>query len=177
MLVYLVGFMGTGKTTVGRRLAERLRVPFYDLDSLIEAAEGRSVKQIFAENGETFFRQREREVLRSTRFMDYGVIATGGGTFAFDDNVLFIKSEGISIHLSSTFDEICRRLEGKSQDRPLFADETAAYALYQYRAKYYKMADKTIDIRQGESTAEIVERLLFDLPKDCFGPETFGAPS
>lgn len=170
MRVYLVGFMGVGKTTVGRALAERLRVPFYDLDALIEAAEHRSIKDIFEQDGEAFFRARERDTLRATRFTDFGVIATGGGTFTFDDNLLFIKSEGFSIHLVLSYALVRQRLAGKTHDRPLFRDDKSAYELYQHRMKYYRMADQTIEIREGETTPEVVERILLSVPKECFGP-------
>lgn len=165
MRIFLVGFMAVGKTTVGSALAEKLGVPFYDLDALIEAAERRTVKDIFATDGEAYFRRREREVLRSTRFLDRAVVATGGGTFTFEDNLLFIKAEGISVHLSPSFATLRQRLEGKAHDRPLFRDDGSTYELYQYRLKYYKMADITLEIRADETTTEIVERIRMQLPR------------
>src|SRR5919197_413507 len=102
MKIYLVGFMGAGKTTVGRELAARLDVPFFDLDELVEAAEKMSIKDIFAQQGEPYFRKRERDILRSTRYLDQAVIATGGGTFTFEDNIQFIQAEGFSVFLSAS---------------------------------------------------------------------------
>nr|MDQ3280409.1 shikimate kinase [Acidobacteriota bacterium] len=103
MKIYLVGFMGSGKTTVGRELAARIDAPFFDLDELIEAAEKMSIKEIFGHRGEAYFRKRERDLLRSTRNLDAGVIATGGGTFTFDENIQFIQSEGMSVYLSAPY--------------------------------------------------------------------------
>ena len=79
MKLFLVGFMGAGKTTVGRVLAEALTIPFFDLDDLIESAEQTSIKQIFDEKGEVYFRKREHDLLRTMRFVERGVVATGGG--------------------------------------------------------------------------------------------------
>ena len=95
MKIYLVGFMGSGKTTIGRELAARIDAPFFDLDELIESAEKMSIKEIFAQQGEPYFRKRERDLLRSTRHLESAVIATGGGTFTFDENIQFIQSEGL----------------------------------------------------------------------------------
>ena len=78
--VYLVGFMGAGKTTVGRELAARVEAPFFDLDDLIESAEKMSIKDIFAQHGEPYFRKRERDLLRSTRNRAFTLLASGGAT-------------------------------------------------------------------------------------------------
>jgi len=101
MKIYLVGFMGAGKTTVGGALAERLDMPFFDLDELVETAEKMSIKDIFAQQGEPFFRKRERDILRATRYLEEAVIATGGGTYTFEDNIQFIESEGLSVYVSA----------------------------------------------------------------------------
>src|SRR6266513_6332001 len=103
MKIYLIGFMGAGKTTVGRELGRRIGAPFFDLDDLVESAEKISIKDIFAQHGEPYFRKRERDILRSTRHLDRAVIATGGGTFTFDDNIQTIQSEGISVYLSAPY--------------------------------------------------------------------------
>src|SRR2546423_12013454 len=165
MKIYIVGFMGAGKTTVGRELAARLDVPFFDLDDLVESAEKMSIKDIFAQQGEPYFRKRERDMLRSTRYLETAVIATGGGTFTFDENIQFIQSEGLSVYLSAPYALLRGRIGDKAAERPLFRDDVAAHELFKNRLRYYRMADVALDIRDDETTAEIVERLLLELPK------------
>ncbi|HET7434285.1 MAG TPA: shikimate kinase [Thermoanaerobaculia bacterium] len=165
MKIYLVGFMGAGKTTVGRELAVRIDAPFFDLDELIEAAEKTTIKEIFASRGEPYFRKRERDMLRSTKHLESAVIATGGGTFTFDENIQFIQSEGMSVYLSAPYNLLRARVGDKAAERPLFRDDLSAHELYANRIKYYRMCDLTIEIREEETPVEIVERLLLDLPK------------
>jgi shikimate kinase len=165
MKIYIVGFMGAGKTTVGRELAARLDVPFFDLDGLVEAAEKTSIKEIFAQHGEPYFRKRERDLLRSTRYLDSAVVATGGGTFTFDENIQFIQSEGLSVYLAAPYSLLRARVGDKAAERPLFRDDDAAHELYANRLRYYRMADVTLNVRDDETTPEIVERLLLELPK------------
>ena len=168
MKVYLVGFMGCGKTTIGRELARRIDAPFFDLDEIVEAAEKMTIKDIFAHHGEPWFRKRERDILRSTRYLEHGVIATGGGTFTFDENIQFIQSEGLSVHLSAPYALLRARVGDKAAERPLFRDDTSAHELFQSRLRYYRMADVTIEIREEESPAEVVERIVLELPKSFF---------
>ena len=165
MKIYLVGFMGSGKTTIGRELANRIDAPFFDLDELIESAEKTSIRNIFAERGEPYFRKRERDLLRSTKHLDAAVIATGGGTFTFDENIQFIQSEGLSVYLSAPYALLRSRITDKD-DRPLFRDDISTHELYANRIRYYRMSDLTIDIREDETPAEIVERLVLELPKN-----------
>src|ERR671926_244902 len=136
MKIYLVGFMGAGKTTVGRELAARLDVPFFDLDDLVEAAEKTSIKDIFAQHGEPYFRKRERDILRSTRNLERAVIATGGGTFTFEDNIQFIQAEGFSVYLSAPYALLRMRIGDKAAERPLFRDDVATHELYNSRLRY-----------------------------------------
>jgi len=166
MKIYLVGFMGAGKTTVGRELATRLDLPFFDLDDLVVAAEKMSIKDLFEQRGEAYFRKRERDILRSTKYLDAGVIAAGGGTFTFDENIQLIQSEGLSVYLSAPYALLRSRIVDKSGERPMFRDDVAAHELYANRIRYYRMADVTIEIREDETPAEIVERLLLELPKN-----------
>jgi shikimate kinase len=165
MKIYLVGFMGSGKTTVGRELAARIDAPFFDLDELIEAAEKLSIKDIFAQHGEPYFRKRERDVLRSTKHLDAAVIATGGGTFTFDENVQFVQAEGLSVYLSAPYALLRARVNLKAGDRPLFTDDVATHELYANRIRYYRMSDLSIDIKEEETPAEIAERLMLELPR------------
>lgn len=165
MKIYLVGFMGSGKTTIGRELATRIDAPFFDLDELVEAAEQMSIKEIFASRGEPYFRKRERDMLRSTRNLEAAVVATGGGTFTFDENIQFIQSEGLSVYLSAPYALLRARVGLKAADRPLFTDDLATHELYANRIRYYRMSDITLEIREEETPAEIVERLMLELPK------------
>lgn len=165
MKIYLIGFMGSGKTTVGRELATRIDSPFFDLDELIEAAEKASIKDIFTAQGEAYFRKRERDLLRSTRNLESAVVATGGGTFTFEENIQFIQSEGMSVYLSAPYALLRARIGSKAEDRPLFRDDLSTHELYANRIRYYRMSDLTIEVREEETPAEIVERLLLELPK------------
>ncbi len=169
MKIYLVGFMGAGKTTIGRELAARVEAPFFDLDELVEAAEKMTIKDIFAQHGEPYFRKRERDLLRSTRNLEHGVIATGGGTFTFDENIQFIQSEGLSVFLSAPYSLLRSRINDKAGERPLFRDDLATHELYANRIKYYRMSDMTIEIREDETPGEIAERLVLELPKSFHG--------
>ncbi|HEX7152365.1 MAG TPA: shikimate kinase [Thermoanaerobaculia bacterium] len=165
MKIYMVGFMGAGKTTIGRELAARIDAPFFDLDELIEAAEKMTIKNVFAQFGEPHFRKRERDLLRSTKYLDAAVVATGGGTFTFDENIQFIQSEGLSVYLSAPYALLRARIAEKAGDRPLFRDDLSTHELYANRIRYYRMSDITLEIREEETPNEIVERLLLELPK------------
>jgi shikimate kinase len=165
MKIYLVGFMGSGKTTVGRELAARIEAPFFDLDEMIESAENLSIKDIFAQHGEPYFRKRERDILKSTKHLDAAVVATGGGTFTFEENIQFIQSVGLSIYLAAPYALLRARIDLKSEDRPLFRDDLSTHELLASRLRYYRMSDITIEVREEETPAEIVERLVLELPK------------
>ena len=175
MKIYLVGFMGSGKTTIGRELAARIDAPFFDLDELIEAAEQLTIKELFAQRGEPYFRKRERDLLRSTKHLDAAVIATGGGTFTFDDNIQFIQSEGLSVFLSAPYALLRSRI-GRKEDRPLFRDDISTHELYANRNRYYRMADITLDVREEETPTEIAERLVLELPKNVLDAARRSSP-
>ncbi len=168
MKIYIVGFMGAGKTTIGRELAQRISAPFFDLDDLVEASERISIKDIFAQHGEPYFRKRERDLLRATRNLERAVVATGGGTFTFDDNIQFIQSEGLSVFLSAPYALLRNRIGDKAAERPLFRDDIATHELFNSRLRYYRMADVAIEMRDDETPKEIVERLILELPKGVF---------
>jgi len=160
MRVFLTGFMGAGKTVVGTRLAERLGIPFVDLDREIEERAGMGIRQIFETEGETAFRQLERETLRAVLAQPDAVVATGGGTFTFEANARLIGENGLSVFLNPPFATIVARIGalGKT-DRPLFRDETQALTLYRERLPAYRRADVTMDIGAEEGPEEVAARI------------------
>jgi shikimate kinase len=119
MLVYLTGFMGSGKTTFGRRLARLAGTRFIDLDHEVELAEGKSVASIFSEKGEDYFRQAEASALRSIDTQLGGVIATGGGAPCFAGNMEYMHQTGVTVYLKMSPAALASRLEGAIQERPL----------------------------------------------------------
>lgn len=158
--VYLVGFMGAGKSTVGRSLAAALRVPFVDLDAALESMTGRTIRETFETRGEPYFREREAELLRGTADLPDAVVALGGGTFAFPANASFVKGHGVSVYLDAPFELIASRLGDKSADRPLFRSLGEARALWESRVPCYKMADWDVLVTAEDSVNAVVERVL-----------------
>ncbi len=160
MRVFLTGFMGSGKTTVGRLLAERLGTPFVDLDAEIERGAGMTVREIFERHGEPAFRGMEAEALRGVLGMPDVVVATGGGTMAVEANFRLIRANGLAVWLHPPFATIAARIGGLGKsDRPLFRNETQAFALYQERLPAYRRADLTVDVAPEEGPEEIAARI------------------
>lgn len=157
--VYLVGFMGSGKSTVGRGLAARLGVPFVDLDEAFEAMAGETIRTTFETRGEAWFRAREAELLRGTADLPAAVVALGGGTFVFPENAAFVRKHGLAVFLDVPFEDLAARLEGKSADRPLFRSIEEAHHLFEARRPFYKMADLTIPVSRETTVDDIVEQI------------------
>jgi len=148
--VVLVGMMGAGKSSIGRRLAQRLGIPFVDADTEIEIAAGMSVADIFAIHGEPDFRAGEARVI--ARLLDGGaqVLATGGGAFMNADTRTTVKKKGISIWLKAEFDVLMKRIK-RRHDRPLLkTDDPAAklQELIDLRYPTYALADLTVQSRE-----------------------------
>jgi shikimate kinase len=118
-IVYLIGFMGSGKSTAGKKLASSLGWTFVDLDKAIEEVEGSTIPEIFAEKGEDHFRQLESEMLRKLQLKQNTVISAGGGTPCFGDNIDFMLETGVTIYLKLTPGQLRSRLAGAQQERPL----------------------------------------------------------
>ena len=163
--VVLVGMMGAGKSTIGRRLSARLRLPFLDADTEIELAHaGMTIPEIFAAHGEAYFRDGEARVI--ARLLDNGpaVLATGGGAFLREDTRGRIRDKALSIWLKADTDIIMRRVKRRA-DRPLLqtADPAATVArLIGEREPFYQFADLTIwsrDVPHEKIVDECIEAL------------------
>jgi shikimate kinase len=162
MSVILTGFMGTGKTTIGRQLAPRLGKPLVDTDQQIEQLEGRSIASIFATEGEGYFRAVERRVLAEAVQMD-AVVATGGGTIADPENLKCMRAAGPVICLTADLDVILERTAAGS-GRPLLGDterRARVGELLRQRAAAYAQADVTIDTSHRAIDAILDDILAF----------------
>jgi len=158
-LIYLLGFMGSGKSTVGGLLASALGWPLIDLDTVIEAGQGLSIRQIFENSGEPFFRQVEHAALTEASKTEPAVIALGGGTFAHPSNVDIIReSGGTTVWLDCPPEVLRARCEGLD-NRPLFRDEQSFAQLFADRVPYYRLADFRIST-EGRKPEEVVEQIL-----------------
>lgn len=161
--IALTGFMGTGKSTVGRRLARELGLRFFDLDDLIEKEAGLPVKEIFNTHGEGRFRQMESTVIEKLSSGLFGrgiVISTGGGAVVNPVNRKMLKSWGILVCLRASVDEILKRVGGKD-DRPLLSGhdkKTAVERLLRYREEAYRDSDFTVDTT-GLKIEDVVEKI------------------
>lgn len=155
--LYLVGFMGAGKTTVASALGRRLGWRSEDVDDRIEARERRSVAAIFVDEGEGYFRQVEREVLSDLLPLRNVIVATGGGTFADPGNRATILSDGAVAWLDLPLSRVIERIPPNGR-RPLAADLVQMEELYLRRRQAYSEAHVRIDA--ARPVDEIVERLL-----------------
>jgi thiamine-phosphate diphosphorylase len=160
--VYLVGFMAVGKTSVGRRIAERLGRPFVDVDSEIERTSGRTVRALFEESGEGAFRERESAFLRGTESLPDAVVATGGGAFTFEENRRVISRLGTAVLLDAPLAAVRARLAGKT-DRPLFTGPEQLEALFAARTPFYRMAVVRVQLTGSETVDETADRVLIAL--------------
>ena len=164
--IVLVGMMGVGKSSVGRRLAARLGIPFVDADAEIERAAGMSIADIFARHGEADFRSGEARVI--ARLLESGpqVLATGGGAVMNQDTRALIKAKGVSIWLNADFEVLMRRINKRKNERPLLqtTDPAATLrALLAERDPVYAQADITVhsrDVAHDAVVADIVTALL-----------------
>ena len=171
MLIFLIGFMGSGKSTAGRMLADKLEYDFADLDLLIEEREGMAITEIFALKGEDYFRRAETEVLESLFGLEKLVVACGGGTACFHDNMQKMKSSGITLYLKVSPALLAKRLEVQHSSRPLVAGmqgdrlKNHIRKLLAGREGWYRQSDIIYDADKFDL------KELLDLISNFAGPE------
>ena len=162
--VVLIGFMGTGKTTIGRLLAGRLGCAFHDLDRNIEETGGMSIPEMFARHGEPYFRAREKEAVRAAAARGNLVVATGGGVVKDAENIAALRRSGIIVALTADVDTILART-ARCGERPVLdgadaGDRRAAIeSLLADRRHLYEGADITVDTT-GRAPLEIAEHIM-----------------
>jgi shikimate kinase len=160
--VLLTGFMGAGKTTVGRALARLLGATFVDLDDAVRETEGRGPRELIDEEGEDYFRDAEtRALLHVLTETDAPVIATGGGAFTFERNRALVRESGcLSVWLDAPFDLCWRRIHEAGRDsRPLARDEARARALYERRRASYSLAGLRLNVVAGASPEQLAREI------------------
>jgi shikimate kinase len=159
--IALVGLMGVGKSSVGRRLANALELPFRDADAEVEAAAGRSVSDIFTDLGEAAFREGERRVIARLLELPPHVLATGGGAFITPDTRALIKSKAISVWLKADLDVLARRVARKDS-RPLLAGKDPLEVLKaQAQARYPAYGEADLIVETGDAAHHVtVEQLI-----------------
>lgn len=170
--IFLIGFMGAGKSTLGKMLAAKLEYQFIDLDAAIELIAGKSINSIFSEHGENYFRELERKILHQLKDRQGIVVATGGGCAAHQDNLAWMKENGLTIFLNVQPGALFHRLAPEKLHRPLIAKLTDVELMefiietLSLRQQIYKQADYTID---GEVNPNLVlEQIIKTLHHQSF---------
>lgn len=172
MKVFLVGYMASGKSTIGKALAKKMNFKFIDLDQYIENKEVLSVSEIFKLKGEIYFRKKETSYLKELIESDNKVIISlGGGTPCYGNNMeLLLNSEdAITIYLKASLNELVKRLSKDKQSRPLIAHLTSEESLLEFigkhlfeRSNFYCQSSKTINV-DNKPKDEIVEDIIMSL--------------
>tara|TARA_B100000029_G_scaffold312200_1_gene304715 strand:+ start:1559 stop:2053 length:495 start_codon:yes stop_codon:yes gene_type:complete len=162
MNIYLIGMMGSGKSTVGKILAKKMEMPFVDLDEAIEKSAEKSIKDIFEIDGENTFRRLEADHLRK---VSGSVVSCGGGIILQDDNCNFIQENGKAILLTASMSELAQRLDN-SNKRPLLAEnnteETLTNLWLERQVQYLSTADITTET-DGKTPEQITKEILSNL--------------
>jgi shikimate kinase len=165
--IFLVGFMGAGKTTVGRELARHLNYDFLDLDDVIVARAGKSVQEIFADLGEAQFRSLESAAIRSCADIERSVVALGGGAYVQKQNRVLLREIGKTVWLDCPTEICLKRISG-DESRPLLGEESQMHALAAQRRRSYAQADLVIQTsdRSPQELAIEIARMLKGLRLD-----------
>lgn len=161
--IFIIGFMASGKSTVGRALAAQRNAPFIDLDEEIIRNAGKPIAEIIQQEGEPYFRQLETECLRKAVAQGAAVIALGGGAFTQAVNRDFIAQTGISVWLDAPFALCWQRIQSDAVVRPLAATEDEARTRYQQRIPVYQQAQIHVQVTVDASVAHLIAKILAQL--------------
>jgi shikimate kinase len=149
--IYIIGFMGSGKSTAGKKLASLLGWTFVDLDNIIEEFAGKSIPEIFEQDGESSFREIEAKILRDLKSLNNTVISTGGGTPCYSDNMEYMLGTGLTLYLKLTPGQLKSRLSKSNGNRPLIKDlgpgELQSFIKKKLadRERWYERSDITVE--------------------------------
>lgn len=166
MKIFLIGFMGSGKTHLGRLLSHKIGIPFFDLDEQVTEHAGKSIVDIFAEEGEEYFRMQEKDVLHIiTESHDGFVMACGGGSPCYFNNIEYMHTAGTTVWINTPLDTIFSRLIGEKDKRPLIkslSDEQLKSFIskkFADRKIYYEQADIIVD-EEPVQLEHIIEKIF-----------------
>jgi shikimate kinase len=163
--IILIGFMGSGKSTVGKELAKQLNLSFVDSDEVIEKQQGKSISQIFDESGEEAFRKMEQDFIATLPNLEPGVISVGGGMPCFEDNMDRLKANGKVFYLNTSLMTLTQRLMNDRENRPLLTDlsqnelSTYVFELLTNRTAFYRKAHVIIP-NEGNDYLKAVSEIL-----------------
>ncbi|MFJ7979141.1 shikimate kinase [Lysinibacillus xylanilyticus] len=163
--IYLVGFMGSGKSALGRRLSYLLKMPYYDMDHEIVRQQGMTIPQIFEKYGEARFREIETEFLK--KFRDEAcIISTGGGVAINAENRKIMRRSGLVFFLDATFEDIYKRIQ-HDPNRPIVQSSTKEELekLYHYRRRFYRETGHIQVLTEGRTLRQILEYLVFQVKR------------
>lgn len=167
MKIVLLGYMGSGKSVVGKILSKEMKISFIDLDNYIEKKENKTIKEIFKTKGEIYFRKIEKKYLKEVMFLDIkAVISLGGGTPCFGNNMEVILKNGVSFYLKASAKTLAERLRAETVRRPLLSTiriniaEYIAKHLFE-RSVFYEKANYTIDAEKTPN--QVVEQIKVSL--------------
>ena len=166
MKIFLIGFMGSGKTHWGRLLSQKLNIPFFDLDEQIASHEGEAINEIFSQKGEEYFRLLEKDTLHIiTESHDSFVMACGGGTPCYFNNIEYLNQSGTTVWLNTPVDVLFQRLTKEKEHRPLIKalseEQLKSYIIKKFsdRKIYYEQADVNVD-EDPMQLEQLVEKIF-----------------
>jgi shikimate kinase len=166
MKIFLIGFMGSGKTYCGKQLSGKLHIPFYDLDELIVTEKGKTINEIFAEDGEEYFRLKEKEILHTiTESQETFIMACGGGTPCYFNNIEYMNESGVTVWMNTPVDILHERLLKEKENRPLLKElsneQLKSFIIKKFadRKIYYEQAAIRIDDDQL-STESLIQKIF-----------------